>query len=325
MLTKFSFCPITLHILTVPKNEVGKYIISADGIYTDTLYAYRVFSRDDVEEANNTSNLTNSVTLTAGEDTKGPDDPTDEAETPAGKLYTVTVKYVDDDGNPVSIKVNGTAVSEQIKEKLENGTKYREEVQDWIYTGFVDENGNHYVSDGEKVTTSEGKDYTDNTINNSDLVITVTYTLDNWDEGNPDKPDPDPENPNPDPGPDKPDPDPENPGDNVGDKYQVKVIYRVKDKSAEGYIDKNGKTSKTVILNIAKGTISAHVTEGYVNLPVVTAISAEGTRFTGWSVGTGNTGLATGWPPISGTSAALKGGRLALPLVLWRCSRFPTL
>ena len=242
------------------------------------LYAYRTFKQNDI----NGGKLTNKVVLNPDPD-PDPDDPdnpnpppviTDEAETPAEKLYKVTVKYVDDKGNTVEIPVNGEYISEQSSDKLENGTFYMEKVEGFIYSDFVAQNGDHYVKESQTTTTASGNgEYTSDVSNDDDLIITVVYTLDNWDKDHPD-PDPDPD-PKPDPGPDP------DRGDGIPDKYQVKVVYTT---------DGNGTVKNWVsedvyryseILSIGN-KVEGYKSSGNVTIWGTTATAKDDYQFSYW-------------------------------------------
>ncbi len=134
--------------------------------------------------------------------------------------YTVKLQYVDD-SNPAII------LREELIATLENGKPYTIESDKVLEELTVGEN--HYVKDGEPSGALTG------TINGSDIVVTIPYTLDN--KGN----------------------DPEKKGDGIPDKYQAVVTYE----AVNGTL--TGTTEVVVTLLDADGNWAengtAHLTE----------------------------------------------------------------
>lgn len=134
--------------------------------------------------------------------------------------YTVKLQYVDD-SNPAII------LREELIATLENGKPYTigsDKVLEELTVGE-----NHYVKDGEPSGALTG------TINGSDIVVTIPYTLDN--KGN----------------------DPEKKGDGIPDKYQAVVTYE----AVNGTL--TGPTEVVITLLDADGNWAengtAHLTE----------------------------------------------------------------
>ncbi|MCD8066129.1 MAG: S-layer homology domain-containing protein [Oscillospiraceae bacterium] len=159
--------------------------------------------------------------------------------------YTVTVNYVDENGE--TLKASSVVAVEE-----GNSYDYTDNTDVIPATIQVDDDNYVYVSvDGELSGT-----VTEN------VVITVTYALDNWHDGDPD---------------DDNDPDDETGGDGVPDSQQVLVKYESADES-------KGTVSPSVeVLTI---TTDEETEVSSVSAEGSTATAASGYKFSKWSLTT---------------------------------------